>query len=51
MITKVARNVSSASPKATPMTMPATVPFESRLLGEAVALDFVVGVRDDETEL
>ena len=34
-MTNVTRNVSAAIPRATPMTMPATAPFDSRLLDEA----------------
>lgn len=51
MITKVARNVRRAKPKATATTIPATAPFESGLLGEADPLGRGVGVEGDETEL
>ena len=46
MIAKVAKNVNRAKPKAAPTTIPATVPFESRLLGRTVELgrEFEIGL-------
>ena len=51
MIKKVTRNVSRASPKPTAMTIPATVPFGSRLLCEVGPFECEVGLGDVETEL
>ena len=53
MIAKVTKNVIRANPKATPTTIPATAPFESRWLGRAgpPGCEVEVGVvRVDEAE-